>query len=297
MRGVLRDREGIEPHQRPFLGDHVGDLDAVLGLLGTLFRLHHVARIAHREAEVAGREPVDVFRGVELPHRAADLEQGVRDLGDVVPALGVGLEAVGRQHAGDQVLGGIEHHHAAILELAHERGAEDEAPGVEGLSRAEALAHGGQVYADAGRAPHVVDGVGIAGIVDGEALGDLGPGIAQVRELGLVEGLEHARPDQPLKERAGGHDDVVAGAAGQQLRLQDLVVVVGVVDDLDAGLLREGLEHLRVDVVRPIVDVDDSLRILSRRRAGPEEREGEGPEKGAAPHRARRAATTTISTR
>jgi hypothetical protein len=191
----------VEPHQRALARDEVAHLDAVLGLLGALAGLHHVARIADREAEVAVGKTVDVFRGVELAHRAPHLEQRVGDLADVVPALGIRLETVERQHAGDQVLGRIEEHHAAILELAHQGRIEDEAPGVQGLVRPQALAHLGEVHADAGGAPHVVHGESVAGIVGGEPRGDLGPGMDEVRDLRLVEGLEHAGPDQPLQER------------------------------------------------------------------------------------------------
>ena len=54
-------------------------------------------------------------------------------------------------------------------------------------------------------------------------------------------------PDEPLQERPGRHHDVEAGLAGQQLGLHDLVVVVGVVHDLDAGLLGEIVQRLRID--------------------------------------------------
>ena len=66
------------------------------------------------------------------------------------------------------------------------------------------------------------------------------------------------------RKLAGRHHDVVAGTAGQQLGLEDLVGVEDVVDDLDAGLLGEFLDDRRVDVVRPVVDVDDL--VLGMRR-------------------------------
>jgi hypothetical protein len=65
-------------------------------------------------------------------------------------------------------------------------------------------------------------------------------------------------------------DDVVAGAAGEQLGLDDLVVVVVVVDDLDAGLFGELGEDIGIDIVGPVVDVDDPL--LGRGRGGEAER-------------------------
>ena len=55
---------------------------------------------------------------------------------------------------------------------------------------------------------------------------------------------------------ADGTTTVVAGVPREQLRFENLVRIIGVVDDLDAGFLGEGVEHLRVDVIAPIEDVD-----------------------------------------
>ena len=108
----------------------------------------------------------------------------------------------------------------------------------------------------------------VARIVGGEPLRDLRPQVGEVRDLRLVELLHDARLDQPREVAVGGDDDVIAGAAGQQLRLHHLLGIVDVVDDLDAGLLGEVVEHAFADIVGPVVDVDD---LLLRRRG---EREG-----------------------
>jgi hypothetical protein len=52
---------------------------------------------------------------------------------------------------------------------------------------------------------------------------------------------------------------VVADVTGEQLGLQNIVRVVNVVDDLDAGRLSEVGEHALVDVIRPVVDLDGPL--------------------------------------
>src|SRR5262249_31219604 len=55
--------------------------------------------------------------------------------------------------------------------------------------------------------------------------------------------------------------------AGQELRLERVVGIEGVVADLDAGLPTEILDDARSHVVRPIVDVDDALlRLRGSRR-------------------------------
>ena len=137
-----------------------------------------------------------------------------------------------------------------------------------GPSGFEDLARLLDVVADAGRAPHVIDGVLVARIVDREPLGDLRPDVAEVRQFRFVELLEHAGLDLALQEIRGRHHHVVARFAGEQLRLQGLVGVEGVVADLDAGLLGERLDHRRFDIVRPVVDVDRAgLAPTTARRA------------------------------
>lgn len=123
----------------------------------------------------------------------------------------------------------------------------------------EDLLHLGDVVADARRAPHVVGGVDIAGIVGRKMLGHHRPCVGEVPQLRLVELLEDVGLDLALQEVGRGHHDVIAGLAGHQARLQRLVGVEGVVDHLDAGLPGEVLEDVRRHVVGPVVQVDDPL--------------------------------------
>ena len=174
------------------------------------------------------------------------------------------------------VVGGIKHVHAAILELGQQFRLEHHVPAVDRGIGAEALMHCLDVVADAGGPPHVIDGVLIAGIVDGEPLGDLGPDINEVRQLALVELLKYAGLDLAFEEIGGRHDDVVTGLAGEQLGFQRLIGVKGVILHLDAGRLAEILQHLRVDIVRPVVDIDHALLRGGRRRDQTERGEQNG---------------------
>ena len=97
--------EAVEPHQRALARDDVADLDAVLGFLGAVLGLDHVARIAHRHADVAVGERVDVFGGVELLDVAADAEQGIARPVQILDALRIRVEAEIGQHAGEEILG------------------------------------------------------------------------------------------------------------------------------------------------------------------------------------------------
>src|SRR5579864_4037108 len=97
--------------------------------------------------------------------------------------------------------------------------------------------------------------------------GDRRPGIGEVWELRLVEFLEHAGLDLPLEEISGRHHYVIAGLAGEKLRLQRVVRIEGVVAYSDPGFPGEVIEHGRPDIVRPIIDIDEAL-ALRRRIAG-----------------------------
>jgi hypothetical protein len=82
------------------------------------------------------------------------------------------------------------------------------------------------------------------------------PHVGDVRQLRLVELLE-TPPGSGAQEGARRHHDVIARAAGEQLGFENLVGIEDVVDDLDAGFLGEVLDDRFVDIVGPVVDVDD----------------------------------------
>jgi len=122
------------------------------------------------------------------------------------------------------------------------------------------------VVAEPDRAPHVVGGILIARVVLAGAVGHDIPHVGDVRQLGFVELLEDARLDLAGQEICGRHHDIVARTAGQQLGLEDLVGVEHVIGDLDTGLLGEILDDRRIDVIRPVVDVDDLFLCLRGKR-------------------------------
>jgi hypothetical protein len=157
---------------------------------------------------------------------------------------------------------------AAILEFFYFFRIEHVIPAVDHGVRPENVAHRLDVVADARGAPHVIDGVLIAGIVDGKALGDLRPGMDQIGQSGFVELSIKAGCDLPRQKIRSRHDDVVAGLAGEQFCLERVVAVKGVVADGDAGFLGEGVEHRRRDIVGPVVKIDDALRGGCGQEAG-----------------------------
>jgi hypothetical protein len=175
----------------------------------------------------------------------------------------------------DDLGGGVEEAHPAGLELRQVLGLEDQVPGVVRHGHvAERLLHLVHVDADGGVAPEPVDQVLVARIHVLEGLHDHRVVVLPVGQLRLVELLEQAALELHLPEVGGGHHDVVAGAAGHQLGVEDLVGVEAVVADLDAGLLLEVGDGVVGDVVGPVVDVEDLL-LLGAGRCGGEERAGQ----------------------
>ena len=102
---------------------------------------------------------------------------------------------------------------------------------------------------------HVVDRVLIAGVIDGQPLGNVGPDVSQIFEFALVQLLKNAGLYLSFKEIGGGHDDIVAGFSREQLGLERLVGIKCVVLDLDASFAGEIFNDLWIYVVGPIVDV------------------------------------------
>jgi hypothetical protein len=144
-------------------------------------------------------------------------------------------------------------------------GVEDQVPGVLGHGHAaQRLLDLLLVDAHGGEAPGPGHEVLVARIDTGDLGHELGVEVGVVGDLAAVDFLVQAAVDLLLAEAGRGHDDVVAGIASHQLGVQGLVVLEGVVVDLDAELLLEVGNHGLGDVVGPVVDVQDLLVIQNR---------------------------------
>jgi hypothetical protein len=134
----------------------------------------------------------------------------------------------------------------------------------------------GDVVADARRAPHPRNAMGVVRIVLGQRRHDLGVEVLPVLQLRLVEGQEDIGLQLAHEEGRGGrHNDVITRFAGAQLGVEDLVAVVGRVVDLDAGIPGEVLDLVLGDIVRPVVDIHRALGS-NRPGSGEEEQRGNG---------------------
>ena len=212
----------------------------------------------------------EIFRGMKFSDIGPDLADEIGGLFEIGLFGRIRIEPEIAQRRRQDIVGGIQHVNAAVLELCQILRLEHDVPAVDLGVRPEHLLRHLDVIADAGGAPHVVGAVVVVGIVGGEPLGHDRPGVGEVRQLRLVEFQKHFRGDLALQEIAGGNHDVVAGFAGQQPRLQRLVGIKGVVDHLDAGFLGKVLQHPRRHVVRPVVEIDGALlRLRGRAATGP----------------------------
>jgi len=92
--------------------------------------------------------------------------------------------------------------------------------------------------------------------VQGDALHDRRIHVADVLQHRLVELLEHAGLDLTFHELRRWHDQVVTRVARQQLGLDHFIRIEDVVIDLDAVLGLEIPDRIRVNVIRPVIDIE-----------------------------------------
>ncbi|CRQ99431.1 hypothetical protein PAERUG_P45_London_17_VIM_2_12_12_02975 [Pseudomonas aeruginosa] len=251
---VARNRQHVEPGRGALLRDAVLDAYAVLRFPGPVGRLHRSAGPGDGHADVAVGQVADELRGTEVGDVRAQLRQVLLGSAVVFRLVAVGRQAEIVQHLGDHLGGRVEEGHAALLQLRQVLRLEHQVPGVQRRIVAEHRADLVEVVGDAVGAPHVGHHVAVAGVLAGEHLEQGRVEVLPVRQLALVQRLEHLGLQVVRQEAVAGHHQVVAGMPGQQLGLEHLVAVVDVVLRRDAGLRLEVLQGVRGDVVEPVVD-------------------------------------------
>src|SRR5262245_45321144 len=154
---------------------------------------------------------------------------------------------------------------AAVTKLGQIFRPENDVPAIDLACGAKPFAHCLDIVSDTRGTPHVVDSKLVARIVDTQALGDIRPDVAQIFELALVELLENTSFYLPLQKIGGRHYHIVTGFSGKQLRLECLVSIEGIVLNFDAGFFCKVLQDFGIDVIRPIVDINDALVLRGDR--------------------------------
>src|SRR5262245_10532553 len=107
------------------------------------------------------------------------------------------------QSGRNYIIGGIQHMDSAIPEFCEIVRLEDDIPAVDLAIWIKAVTQSLHVEPDAGRAPHVVDGILIAWVVSRETACHLWPDISKIFKLALIKLLKDARLDLPLEEVTG----------------------------------------------------------------------------------------------
>ncbi len=185
----------------------------------------------------------------------ADLHEQVFGLLQLIGLAAVGRVAEVMQRRRQHLGGRVEEGDATGLQLLDVLRLEHQVPGVHRRVVAQRGLDLVDVVADADGAPHVGNRVLVARVARIQRLEQVLVEVFPVRQLGLVQLLEHTGLDLLGEERVGRHHHVVTGATGQQLGFQHLVAVEDVIDDLDAGFLGEILQGVFGDIVGPVIDV------------------------------------------
>jgi len=252
--GIDRDCHHVEPHECPFDGRVVDDLDPVIGLFRPVAGLKDIPRPAECDADIAIGKRVDVFRVVEVQHIGTDRSIDILDLRDHVRIMAVRVLAQPGQRRRDHFRRGIQQMHPAFRQGFHVLRVEEQVQRVDRRILSEDLAHPVHVDAKTGRAPHVVDGIAVAGVILCRSLRNHVPHVLGIGQQVIVQRLERPGRDLTLQERARRHHEVIAGSAGQHPGFQQLVGIEHVVDEIVACLFLELRQQRLVDVVGPVVD-------------------------------------------
>src|SRR5881397_1533916 len=120
------------------------------------------------EADLAGRQRAQIFRGIKLADVGPDLADEIGGLFQIGLPGRIRIDAEIAERRGENVVGGVQHVDAAVLELGEILRLEHDIPAIDPGVRPEDFLHRLDVVADARGAPHVVGSVIIAGVIGGE---------------------------------------------------------------------------------------------------------------------------------
>ncbi|MDT4820291.1 hypothetical protein FQZ97_534300 [compost metagenome] len=254
--GAAGDHQVVDEQHRAFVRHHEGHRLARRG------GVQGIADPGHGDAEIAGVEVGDVALAVDVAQVRA---QGVQGFGAALEsarrAAGEVAALVVEQH-GEGFVGGVQQADAALAEARALLGVEQQAPAM-GQRAAEGLLRLRGVHRQADGAPEVGHGMLVVRVHGGQLAQQLPVQMLAIGQPVEVQGLQATVPDQPGQVVVGGHRDVDGLARGQRL-VELLRAAEGVVFDADAGLLPEVLEHLRGDVVVPVVHADQVFGLGQR---------------------------------
>ena len=253
---VGRDGHDIDDRLRALTGKEHLNGHPALSLGRPVARLDQIAAIAVRHADIAVGEVVDIGRRVEISDEGPDLLDQCRRPVEVGALLGRRIDTEIGEGRRKYLVGIVEQRYSAGGELLRPGGIENQRPAA-GWRAGRRRRHPGDIIPDAGAGDHVGHGMRIAGVGRGQRLQDRRGEVFPVRQEGAVELAIDARFHLAGdKGRNRGKDNVVPGPAGHQLGFENLVGIVNVVIDLDAGLGGKAGQRILGDIVGPVIDVE-----------------------------------------
>ena len=84
--------------------------------------------------------------------------------------------------------------------------------------------------------------------------------IAPIRQPRPIKRRQRTGAEQPRKARlTGGHNNVITGTPGGKLPFQRFQTVIDIIAHANAGFTREALYRIGVDIIRPVIDINNTL--------------------------------------
>ncbi|MNO83504.1 hypothetical protein D3C76_748180 [compost metagenome] len=265
---IAQQHHAFYPYRRAFSRNAVEQVTAIASRLRRALSLKHPARPTQHHADVAIGQVRDELRRIEIANVRPHLEQQGFGLAIVFRVLAVVGQAQVMQGNGHDLVGCIEHGHAALAQFGDVVFLEDQVPGIDRRIGTQYRLDLFGIVSNAGGAPHIGRSIAIAGVVALQLGEDLRVQVGQVGQLRGVEFLEYAGLDQVRQQVAAGEHHVITTAPGHEFALHDVTVVEHVIYRVNAQFLLEFFRRIGGDVVIPVVDMHAGGGTFRRLGAG-----------------------------
>ena len=199
MRRIRRDAHRIQDDERSLAGHDVGEINTGRCLLRSAAGLLDITGPPQREAYTPIREIGDVLRRIDIAYEGPYFSQNLGGGGNIEGIEPVRVASQINHYGIKNVHRRIDYCNSAVFELRRIARVEQQRPTVSWV-RAESSAHLIDVITDAGRGPHVGNGIQIARVMYCQPAHDVRVAVDEIGKRGFVELAIHAGFELPLKE-------------------------------------------------------------------------------------------------
>src|SRR5262249_18606858 len=147
----------------------------IFGFYCAPLRLLDVSRPTNHQTDFSVRQCVEILGGMDFSYRRSDFHENVGRPIQLSRVRRIRVEAKKMKGCWDDIVCGIEHIYATVPKLCQILGLKHGLPAINLAIRTKPRSRRLYIVADARRAPHVVDGMLITGIVDRQPCGDFWP--------------------------------------------------------------------------------------------------------------------------